>query len=72
MKKLYTLWTKVKLENPKIFVEAVIKQIREAINVWRFGVKMEALAFKIEAAAQTNQMSQTIKSTIPLLTKEMK
>ena len=33
---------------------------------------MSALASKIESAARTNQMSQTMKSTIPILTKAMK
>ena len=63
---------KGKVEDAKIFAETVIRQRREAINVRRFGVKMEALASKIEAAARTNQMSQTMKSTIPVLTRAMK
>ena len=39
--------------NAKIYAETVIRQRKEAINVRRFGVKMGALAAKIEGAART-------------------
>ena len=64
--------SKNKVEEAKIYAETVIRQRKEAINVRKFGVKMSALASKIESAARTNQMSQTMKSTIPILTKAMK
>jgi division protein CdvB (Snf7/Vps24/ESCRT-III family) len=64
--------SKNKVDEAKIYAETVIRQRKEAINVRKFGVKMSALASKIESAARTNQMSQTMKSTIPILTKAMK
>jgi len=64
--------SKNKVDEAKIYAETVIRQRKEAISVRRFGVKMSALASKIESAARTNQMSQTMKSTIPILTKAMK
>ena len=46
--------SKNKVEEAKIYAETVIRQRKEAINVRRFGVKMSALASKIESAARTN------------------
>ena len=51
---------KGQMENAKIYAETVIRQRKEAINVRRFGVKMGALAAKIEGAARTQEMSKTM------------
>ena len=48
------------MENAKVFAENVIRNRKEAIALRRFGVKMGALAAKIESAARTNDISQTI------------
>ena len=40
-------------ENAKIFAENVIRDKKEALNTRRFGVKMTALASKVEAAARS-------------------
>ncbi len=56
-KKILDAMQKNKVEDAKIYAETVIRQRKEAINVRRFGVKMSALASKIESAARTNQMS---------------
>ena len=61
-----------KTEEAKMYAETVIRQRNEAIHVRRFGIKMQALSSKIESAYRTQQMSQTMKSTIPILTKAMK
>ena len=37
----------------------------------RFGVKMQALAGKVEGAARAQQMSETMKSTVPALQQAM-
>ena len=63
---------KGQMENAKIFAESVIRNRREALNVRRFGVKMGALASKIESAARTQEMSKTMKNTIPALQTAMK
>ncbi len=55
------------MENAKVFAENVIRNRKEAINLRRFGVKMGALASKIESAARTQEISQTISSSVPLL-----
>ena len=44
---------KGQMENAKIYAETVIRQRKEALNVRRFGVKMGALASKIESAARS-------------------
>ena len=44
---------KGQMENAKIYAETVIRQRKEAVHVRRFGVKMGALAAKIEGAART-------------------
>ena len=63
---------KGQMDNAKIYAETVIRQKKEAQNVRRFGVKMGALAQKIEGAARTQQMSKTMSSTIPIMQKAMK
>jgi hypothetical protein len=60
------------LDNAKIFAETVIRNRKEALNVKRFGVKMGALASKIESAARTQNISETISKTIPMLQRCMK
>jgi hypothetical protein len=45
----------------------VIRNRKEALNVKRFGVKMGALATKIESAARTQNISETISKTLPML-----
>lgn len=63
---------KGQVENAKIYAETVIRQRKECINTRRFGVKMGALATKIEGAARTQEMSKTMANTIPALEKAMK
>ena len=60
------------MENARVYAETVIRQRKEAINVRRFGVKMGALAAKIEGAARTQEMSKTMASSIPALKTAMK
>ena len=60
------------MENAKVFAENVIRNRKEAINLRRFGVKMGALASKIESAARTQEVSQTIATSVPLLQNCMK
>mgnify|MGYP000082492856 CR=1 FL=1 len=60
-KKILDAMNKNQVENAKIFAETVIRQRKEAINVRRFGVKMQALSQKIESAHRTQQMSKTMK-----------
>ena len=60
------------MENAKIFAENVIRNRKEAINLRRFGIKMGALAAKIESAHRTQEMSQTIQNAVPMLQKCMK
>jgi len=55
------------MENAKIYAENVIRQRKEALNLKRFSIKMGALASKIESAARTQNISQTISNTVPLL-----
>ena len=71
-KKILEAMNKGQMENAKIYAETVIRQRKEALNVRRFGVKMGALSAKIESAARTQQMSETMKNTIPVLNKAMK
>ena len=71
-KKILDAMNKGQMENAKIYAETVIRQRKEAINVRRFGVKMGALAAKIEGAARTQEMSKTMANTVPALQKAMK
>ena len=48
------------MENAKVFAENVIRNRKEAINLRRFGVKMGALAAKLESAYRTQEISNTI------------
>ena len=59
-------------ESARVFAENAIRAKKEMINTRRFGVKMQALASKIEGAARTQQMSETLKSTVPALQTAMK
>ena len=70
--KILDAMNKNQMDEAKIYAETVIRTRKEAINVRRFGVKMSALSQKIESAARTQQMSQTMKTTVPLLQKAMK
>ena len=54
-------------DSAKMFAEGAIKAKKEALNVRRFGVKMQALSQKVESAARTQQMSETMKNTMPLM-----
>ena len=60
------------MESAKVYAENAIRAKKEALNTRRFGVKMEALASKVEGAARTQQMSETIKNSVPALTAAMK
>ena len=55
------------MENAKVYAENVIRNRKEAINLRRFGVKMGALSSKIESAARTQDISNTIATSVPLL-----
>ena len=66
-KKILVAMEKGQMENAKIYAETVIRQRKEALNVRRFGVKMGALAAKIEGAARTQEMSKTMANTVPIL-----
>ena len=57
-KKVLDALQKNQTDNAKIFAENVIRQRKEAINTRRFGVKMSALASKVEGAARTQEMSR--------------
>lgn len=59
------------MENAKVYAENVIRNRKEAINLRRFGVKMGALASKLESAARTQEVSNTIATSVPLLQKCM-
>ena len=56
----------------KLHAETVIRNKKEALNVQRFGLKMSALAQKMESAARTQEMSQQMASAVPALSKAMK
>ena len=60
------------MENAKIHAETIIRNKKEALNLRRFGVKMGALASKLESAHRTQQMSESIGKSVPLLQKAMK
>ena len=51
---------KNQMENAKIFAENIIRNRKEAINLRRFGVKMGALAAKLESAHRTQEISTQI------------
>ena len=63
---------KNQMENAKIYAENVIRNRKEAINLRRFGVKMGALAAKLESAHRTQQISTQIQQSVPMLQKCMK
>ena len=60
------------MDNAKIFAETVIRNRKEALNLKRFGVKMGALAAKLESAYRTQNISETISKTVPMLQNCMK
>ena len=60
------------MENAKVFAETVIRNRKEALNLKRFGVKMGALAAKLESAYRTQNISETISKTVPMLKSCMK
>lgn len=55
-----------------MFAENVIRNRKEAINLRRFGIKMGALSAKLESAHRTNEISQTIQTSVPMLQRCMK
>ena len=55
------------MDNAKIYAENVIRNRKEALNMKRFSVKMGALAAKLESAYRTQNISETIGKTVPLL-----
>merc|ERR1712156_1405184 len=72
MKKIKDALDKNQMENAKVFAENVIRNRKEAINLRRFGVKMGALAAKLESAHCTQQISTQIQQSVPMLQKCMK
>ena len=60
------------MENAKVFAETVIRNRKEALNLKRFSVKMGALAAKLESAYRTQNISETISKTVPMLKNCMK
>ena len=52
-KKVIAYMNKGDMESAKVFAENVIRSKKEALHVRRFGVKMQALAQKVESAART-------------------
>ena len=60
------------MENAKIFAENIIRNRKEAINLRRFGVKMGALAAKLESAHRTQEISTQIQQSVPMLQRCMK
>ncbi len=60
------------MENAKVFAETVIRNRKEALNLKRFGVKMGALAAKLESAYRTQNISETISKSVPMLKNCMK
>lgn len=55
------------MENAKIYAENVIRNRKEALNLKRFAVKMGALSTKLESAYRTQNISETIGKTVPML-----
>ena len=66
-KRILDALNKGQTDNAKIYAENVIRSRKEALNVRRFGVKMQALSQKLESAARTQEMSKSMQSTIPIL-----
>jgi hypothetical protein len=60
------------MDSAKVFAETVIRNRKEALNLKRFGVKMGALAAKLESAYRTQNISQTISKSVPMLQRCMK
>ena len=60
------------MDSAKVFAENVIRNRKEALNLKRFGVKMGALSSKLESAYRTQQISETISKTVPMLQNCMK
>ncbi|CDW72242.1 snf7 family protein [Stylonychia lemnae] len=71
-KKILDAMNKNNMESAKIFAENVIRNRKEALNLKRFGIKMGALAAKLESAYRTQQISETISKTVPMLHNCMK
>ena len=57
LKKIVDALNKGNMDNAKIFAETVIRNRKEALNLKRFGVKMGALAAKLESAHRTQNVS---------------
>jgi hypothetical protein len=55
------------MESAKVYAENVIRNRKEALNLKRFSVKMGALAAKLESAYRTQNISETIGKTVPML-----
>lgn len=55
------------MDQAKIYAENVIRNRKEALNLKRFGVKMGALSAKLESAYRTQNISETIGKTVPML-----
>ena len=60
------------MDSARIFAENVIRNKKEALSLKRFGIKMGALASKLESAYRTQQISETIGKTVPMLNKCLK
>ena len=60
MNKIKQALDKNQMENAKIYAENIIRNRKESINLRRFGVKMGALAAKLESAHRTQQISSQI------------
>ena len=71
-KKILEAATKGQMENAQVYAETVIRLKKEALSTRQFGVKMGALAMKIEGAARTQEMSKTLTNTVPALERAMK
>ena len=71
-KKIVEALNKGNMDNAKVFAENVIRNRKEALNLKRFGVKMGALAAKLESAYRTQSISETISKTVPMLQNCMK
>ena len=66
-KKIVDALNKGNMDNAKIYAETVIRNRKEALNLKRFGVKMGALSAKLESAHRTQNVSETISKTLPML-----
>ena len=60
------------MDNAKIFAEDLIRNRKEALNLRRFGVKMGALSSKLESAYRTQEISETISKSVPMLQTALK